>query len=217
MRIRLPLSNSGDFDTNHRTFRPRTSAPFGSKVIHYLSLISPVMLGVDDPLWLHLSRSMNAGVKLQWKHLKTLSNLPESPKKTKTGLWPQIVHEDLQERVYYDRIMAHDVDLQEREEKPASFCYWYYATSGCTYLRTSSLEHPLGYPCKVEEEPNELEFSTSDCYRVLASKKFKGEDIYLTSVYSDGASTVANTLEAKEALNGQITVAASAALGNLNN
>ncbi|GJR35813.1 AAA+ ATPase domain-containing protein [Tanacetum coccineum] len=38
----------------------------------------------------------------------------------------------------------------------------------------------------------------------------------LTSVYSDGASTVANTLEAKEASNGQITAAASAALGNLN-
>ncbi|GKE71348.1 hypothetical protein Tco_1529420 [Tanacetum coccineum] len=37
-----------------------------------------------------------------------------------------------------------------------------------------------------------------------------------TSVYKEGASTVANTLETKEALNGQVTNATSAALGNLN-
>nr|GFC59013.1 hypothetical protein [Tanacetum cinerariifolium] len=63
------------------------------------------------------------------------------------------------------------------EEKLASFCRWYYATSDCTCLRTGSLEHPLRYPCKAEEEPNELKFSTSDCYRILASKRFEGEDI----------------------------------------
>ncbi|GKE18379.1 hypothetical protein Tco_1425956, partial [Tanacetum coccineum] len=37
-----------------------------------------------------------------------------------------------------------------------------------------------------------------------------------TSVYKEGASTVANTLETKEASNGQVTNATSVALGNLN-
>nr|GEU48019.1 hypothetical protein [Tanacetum cinerariifolium] len=37
-----------------------------------------------------------------------------------------------------------------------------------------------------------------------------------TSVYSKGASTVANTLEAKEPSNGQVTAETYAALGNLN-
>ncbi|GJW77482.1 hypothetical protein Tco_0139164 [Tanacetum coccineum] len=37
-----------------------------------------------------------------------------------------------------------------------------------------------------------------------------------TSVYSEGASTVANTLEAKEASNGQVTDATFVALENLN-
>ncbi|GJR35816.1 pleiotropic drug resistance protein 3-like protein isoform X1 [Tanacetum coccineum] len=164
MRIRLPLSNSVDFDTNHRTFRPRTTAPFGNKVIDYLSLISPVILGVDDPLWLHLPRYGFA--------VKGSKPSMEAPKNS----------------IQSSRIAEEDEVVSFKNE------LW----------RTLTLFDSFDLlPFYL---PNEV---TSRCVRKPPLNDSPA------SVYMDGASTVANTLETKEASNGQITAAASAALGNL--